>query len=394
MKYKAFEEFYREAKIKHLMLIEFDGYLVSPPFCTDKCKDYSNVMIIKEGEVSYIKVDTSPATSKYSGYAIIGDSLWFIPYGIWDDFNVVLQLKKVPGGLEPIHHTINKPGKGQFYNMDTDSKTAFSFPLGYEGTNFCLYIKDDQVHTIDFEQQPYLKLHMGTVYCNGRYWSPPRSEGGTGPGYINMMSFDGETITNYPINVKRPEVTRKYSDMVVQGNTLWALPFGEQPGLTEVLEFDTTTNTYQLHELNVPDFAKKYNCMVVVGDYIIGLPYGTKDENGSNIGVRFNMLDKTSVPFSIGPEYTFGGKYRFRSGLNYNGRAVFFPSGTPTCPIMSVGEALDIGTKYIEGVLFGRPIMFNGKIVALGYKLTDHSLSMYTFEEDLTYTTFFITDYA
>lgn len=383
MKYKAFEEFYREAQIKHLMLQEYQGVLISPPFCTDKCKDYNRLMIIDNENVKFIELDLPPATSKFSGHALIGDSIWFIPYGIWDHFDVVLQLKD----FKPIYHKINRTGKGQFYNMDTDGKTAFSFPLGYEGTNFCLYIKDEQVHTIDFEPQPYLKLHMGTVYCNGRYWSPPRSEGGTGPGYINMMSFDGKDVKTYPINVPNTYVTRKYSDMVVVGNTLYALPFGEQPGLNEVLEFNTDTNEYKLHKLDVPDFAKKYNCMVVVDEYIIGLPYGTKDENGSNIGVRFNTIDKTSTAFNIGDDFTFGGKYRFRSGVNYNGRAVFLPSGTPTCPVISIGKDLDMISTHIPGTLLGRPILYKGKLKALGYDIENHFLSLFTFEDDLTYTT-------
>lgn len=382
MTYKAFEDFYKDADIKHLLLQEYQGVLVSPPFCTDNCKDYNQLMIVDGQHIHFIDLDLPPATSKFSGHAVIGDSIWFIPYGIWDHFDVVLEIKN----FKPIYHSVGRSGKGQFYNMDTDGSTGFSFPLGYEDTNFCLYIKDGQVHTIDFEKQPYSKLHMGTVYCNGRYWSAPRSDGKGGSGYINMMSFDGKEVTTYPINVSDHSITRKYSDMVSIGNTLYALPFGEQPGMNEVLEFDTETNEYSLHKLNIPDFSKKFNCMVIVDEYIFGLPYGTKKEHGSNYGVIFNTIDKSSKFFDIGNDLGFGGKYRFRCGVNYNNKAVFFPTGTPSCPIISVDKNLNVISKYIEGILFGRPILYKNNITVIGYYLEKKCLSLFFFDENLSYT--------
>jgi len=51
MSYKSFEDYYREAEIKHLVLFKHGNYLISPPFCTDKCKEYSRVLIYKDGGV-------------------------------------------------------------------------------------------------------------------------------------------------------------------------------------------------------------------------------------------------------------------------------------------------------------------------------------------------------
>lgn len=382
MTYKAFEDFYKDADIKHLLLQEYQGVLVSPPFCTDNCKDYNRLMIIDNQTVKFIDLNLPAATSKFSGHAVIGDSIWFIPYGIWDYFDVVLQIKN----FKPIYHSINRTGKGQFYNMATDGSTGFSFPLGYENTNFCLYIENEKVRTIDFEKQPYSKLHMGTVYCNGRYWSAPRSDGKDGAGYINMMSFDGKNISTHPIDVSDHSITRKYSDMVVVGNTLYSLPFGEQPGMKEVLEFDTETHNYFLHELSIPDFSKKFNCMVVLDEFIIGLPYGTKKENCSNYGISFNTKDKSSRFFDIGQELGFGGKYRFRCGIRHNARAVFFPTGTPSCPIISIDKNLNMVSKYIKNVLFGRPILYKNRLTVIGYHLEKKYLSLFSFDEDLSYT--------
>jgi hypothetical protein len=188
MAYKAFQDFYHEEAIKHLVLHNHNGVLISPPFATEKCKDYSKVMCLDGNDVTFIDLDLPPATSKFNAIASIGDSVWFIPYGIWDDFNIVVQLKNG----SPIYHKIDLPGKGQFYNIATDGKTAFSFPLGYEDTSYGIYIKDEKVQIIDFNKQGHTKLHMGTVYCNGSYWSAPR---GDTPGYCDLVKFDGKDIT-------------------------------------------------------------------------------------------------------------------------------------------------------------------------------------------------------
>ena len=92
MTYKSFEDYYREAEIKHLVLFKHNGCLISPPFCTDRCKDYSRVMIYKNGSCNWIDVDTPPATSKYNSMISIGNSVFFAPYGIWDKFNTVLEI--------------------------------------------------------------------------------------------------------------------------------------------------------------------------------------------------------------------------------------------------------------------------------------------------------------
>lgn len=379
MGYKAFQDYYKEAEIKHLLLHVHGDLLISPPFATDKCKDYSKVMVIDNTLISYIDLILPPATSKFNTSVSINDSVWFIPYGIWDDFNIVVELNN----LKPIYHTIDKPGKGQFYSAATDGATAFSFPLGYEDTNFGIYIKDGKVITVDFDVSDHTKLHMGTVWCNNRYWSPPRSDEA---GYANVVCYDGAMITTYKVNVSDPTITRKYSDFVVCGNTLYALPYGEQPGMTEVLEFDTVSGDHYLHKLTVPDFAKKYNCMVLLDEVIIGLPYGTEKEFNSNWGVSFNTVTKESTAFDIGKELAHGGKYRYRCGINYNGSAVFLPAGTPSCPVIKITKDLQISSIQLEHVMLGRPVLHNKKLKALGHHMIDKTLSLYTFEEDLTYT--------
>ena len=119
-------------------------------------------------------------------------SLWFIPYGIYDEFNTVVELRD----LEIIYHHINKPGKGQFYSAASNGSSAFSFPLGYEETSYGIYINDRQVKPVEFDKRQHVKLHMGCVYANGKFWSMPRSDT---EGYINLVSFDGEKFEKYPM---------------------------------------------------------------------------------------------------------------------------------------------------------------------------------------------------
>lgn len=377
MTYKAFQDFYHETGIKHLLLTEYKGALVSPPFATEQCKDYSDVLVYKDDVVSFIKLDIPPATSKFNAMAVIDDSLWFVPYGIWDDFNVVVELLN----FNPVYHKIDKPGKGQFYSIATNGQTAFSFPLGYEDTSFGLYIKDRQLQTIDFSKQGHTKLHMGTVWCNGKYWSPPRSDN---DGYTDIVSYDGNETNCYPVNSGNTRVSKKYSDFVVKNNTLYALPFGEDAGLNTVLEFNTETNEYTLHELNCPDFAKKFNCMVLLDDIIIGLPYGSKHSSDSHWGIAFNTVTKESSAFDLGNDLNYGGKYRFRCGINYNGVAVFLPSGTPNLPIVSIDKNLKVSKTYIDDVMLGRPIIHDGMLTTLGYHMTNNTTSLYRFNNDMT----------
>lgn len=372
MKYKAFEDFYKEEPIKHLVLHNHNNVLVSPPFATEQCKDYSKVMCKDGDHTWFVDLDLPAATSKFNAISSIGDSIWFIPYGIWDDFNVVVQLKD----FKPIYHYIDKPGKGQFYSSATDGKTAFSFPLGYEETSYGIHIKDDAVHTIEFDRQEHTKTHMGTVHANGRYWSAPR---GDTAGYINMTSFDGVNIETFPINVKNPSVTRKYSDIIVNGNTLYILPFGETAGVSELIEFDTVTNTYKLHELDIPDFAKKYNAGVLVEDTIIALPYGDEHANDSNWGLTYNIVTGKYTTFDIG--LSFGGKYRFRSGIAYGGNAMFLPTGTPSCPILTINKHGKILARdMFADHLLGRPIIHKNSVVTMGHNFNDRESYIVTLD--------------
>ena len=375
MKYKAFEDFYREEPIKHLVLHEHNGLLVSPPFATELCKDYSKVMVKDGDNIFHISLDLPPATSKYNAVTSIDDSIWFIPYGIWDDFNIVVQLKD----LKPIYHVIDKPGKGQFYSIATNGQTAFSFPLGYEETSYGIYIENETVTTIDFDKQGHTKMHMGTVYCNGRYWSAPR---GDTPGYTSLTSFDGKIVRHYPINIKNPSVTRKFSDIIVSGDTLFMLPFGETPGVNELIEFDTVTNTYKIRELDIPDFAKKYNTGVLIEDTIVALPYGDEHYNDSQWGLTYNIVTGQHKAFDIG--LSFGGKYRFRSGVAYGKSAVFLPTGTPSCPILFIDKTGTIrASEDFSDHLLGRPIVQGDKIHTIGHNFKDKESYVVTLDSFL-----------
>jgi hypothetical protein len=362
MPYKAFQDYYKEESIKNLIIHDHNGVLVSPPFATEHCRDYSTVLFFDGNKSWSLDLKLPPATSKFNSVVSVGDSVWFIPYGIWDNFNVIVQLKE----FEPIYHYIEKSGKGQFYNAATDGKTAFSFPLGYEETSYGLYIKDDQIHVIDFDKQNHTKLHMGTVYCNGRYWSAPRSDE---PGYINLMSFDGNKLDSYPIEVRNPAITRKFTDLIVKENKLFALPFGETSGMNEILEFDTETNTYKLHVLDIPDFAKKFNSGVLVDDVIIALPYGDENYENSNWGLVYNTITGNQNIFDIG--ITHGGKYRFRSGVAYNKSAVFLPAGTPSCPMLQISKEGNILSKnFYPNYMLGRPVLYKNNLAAMSYSFS------------------------
>tara|TARA_B110000503_G_scaffold28131_1_gene44918 strand:- start:1221 stop:2360 length:1140 start_codon:yes stop_codon:yes gene_type:complete len=370
MTYKAFEDWYNEADIKHLLLVDYNNELITPPFATELCKDYS---ILKHIGGQDINLNLADVTSKTNACEIINNDIWFIPYGIWDDFNKVVQIKN---GI-PIYHELPFKGKGQFYSMASNGTTGFSFPLGYEDTNVGLYI-NNTVSTIPLPVAGK-KLHMGTVYCNGRYWSMPR---GDDANYNLLLSFDGYNIKSYPIEGIDNSITRKYSDIIIVDNTLYALPFGETKGLNEVIEFDTVSNTYILHRLNVPDFAKKYNCGVLLNEKIIGLPYGEDYAEDSNWGIVFDTVTKESYSFDIG--ILFGGKYRYRSGIALDNHAYFFPSGTPSCPILKIADdGTIIKKKYLHGWLVGRPIIYNNYIHIIGYNIKTKSQVLFCFDEHL-----------
>lgn len=370
MKYKAFQDWYHEGNIKHLLLYAYNGYLISPPFATERCKDYNKIMKY-DGSVSYISTQLPPATSKTNCVLEVNNSLYFVPYGIYDDYNIVLEMNDT----DLIYHKVDMKGKGQFYSGASNGTTGFSFPLGYEGTQYGLQITD-KPRLVAFDTVE--KAHMGTVYCNGKYYSMPR---GDTFGYNNLVSFDGSEFKYYHVPVNS-EITRKYTDLITVGNTIYSLPFGEQSGLTEVVEFNTETEELKLHKLNVPDFAKKFNSMVLLNDKIIGMPYGDEFCEDSNYGVVFDTVTKESKSFDI--SITHGGKYRYRCGISYKDKAVFFPTGTPQCPVFAVDENGNI--KKIMNYhyhLFGRPIVHNDKIHILSYHIKDETHHMFIFDENL-----------
>jgi hypothetical protein len=363
MTYKAFEDFYRDAEIKHLVLHSHNDCLVSPPFSTDRCKDYNKFMVYKNQNFSFIDLDLEPATSKFNGICSIGDSVWTIPYGIFDNFHTILQIKNG----QPIYHSLDRPGKGQFYSLASYSNQAFSFPLGYEDTSFAIHIKNDKINLIDFETQGHKKMHMGTVFCNGRFWSAPR---GDTQGYSNVVSFDGNKIKTYPIKFKQSHILRKYTDFIVKGNMLFALPFGQNGHLDEVLVFDTETLTYRFDQIDIPVFFKKFNCGVLIKDTIIALPYGDKSQENSNYGLVYNCGTGASKHFNFGEDLGFGGKYRFRSGIEFNGNAVFFPTGTPSVPLIVLDINGDhLHHQHFEDFVLGRPIAYKGRLWTVAYEI-------------------------
>jgi hypothetical protein len=198
-------------------------------------------------------------------------------------------------------------------------------------------------------------------------------------GYTSLVSFDGEKFENFEIPVE-PSITRKFTDLVKIDKKLYSLPFGETSGLNDVVEFDTENNTVKLYKLNVPDFAKKYNSMVVVNEYIIGMPYGDEQCDNSNWGVVFNTLTKESISFDIGIGH--GGKYRYRCGIKFNDNAVFFPSGTPQCPIYIIDtRGIIQRVLTFSELMFGRPIIYKEKIHVLAYNIHTERQFMYIFDQ-------------
>lgn len=377
MSYKEFEDFYREADIKHLPLFEHNGYLIAPPFCTDQCKEYSKIMLYKDGELNFIDVNTPPATSKYNAMAVVDNSLFFVPYGIWDEFNTVLELRD----FQPYYHELESTGKGQFYNLASDGKTAFSAPLGYDPVSFCIFIKDRKVKQIPVDLNQSLKCHMGVVHSNGCYYSPPRGED---PDYNYILKFNPTQQELTKIAVEGlPKACRKYSDFIQAGNKLYALPFGHAGHLSEILVLNTETDTTELVKLNIPDFYKKYNTGVLVDNKIIALPYGHKDSEVSNHGLVFDIDTYEYFTFDIGLK--FGGKYRFRSGIEFNGNALYLPCGTPSIDIMAVNTKGEIVfRKSMKEYVIGRPVIYKDKVCSIAYKISSKEHMLLTVNKDFT----------
>ena len=197
--------------------------------------------------------------------------------------------------------------------------------------------------------------------------------------YNVLVSYDGKNIEKYPIPVDHT-LSRKFTDLIPVGDTLYSLPYGETAGLTQVVEFNTEYNSVSTHELNVPDFAKKYNAQVLVDETIIGVPYGDGDDFESKYGVVFDTVTKQSRPFDI--EIGYGGKYRFKCGIAYKGRAIFLPSGTPGLPIISVAtDGTFHAIKTDNSKLFGRPIIYKEKLYTLVFNTIDNTHSLVTIDE-------------
>lgn len=376
MTYKAFQDWYHEAEIKHLLLYVYDNKLISPPFATNKCKDYSKVLVY-DNEINFIDLNLPPVTSKTNAVIEVDGDLWLIPYGIYDKFNTVVQLKN----YSPIYHSVDKKGKGQFYSAASNGTSGFSFPLGYEETSFGLYIKNSQVTAIDFERNNKTKLHMGCIYCNRKFWSMPRSDD---PGYTDLVSFNGKYLKSYKLEQIDSSITRKYTDLIAVDNKLYSLPYGETKGLNEIIEFDTEQEKFTYYKIKGRDFSKKYNSMVLINDLIIGLPYGDEFESDSDLGIIFNTTDKTINQFSI--EIGHGGKYRYRSGISFFNSAYFFPAGTPSCPIIKISVNGTMEQKiYLENIMLGRPVVYNDKMWAMGYNIDNGQQFIMSFDENLNY---------
>lgn len=382
MAYKAFQDWYHEASIKHLLLHEYQGNIVSPPFATEKCKTYNKMLIWNRNEHRWLDLDLPPVTSKTNAVVEADESLWLIPYGIYDNFSTVVELN----GLDITYHDTKHPGKGQFYSVATDGKRAFSFPLGYEETSYGIYIENKSVKAIEFDKQAHIKLHMGCVYSNGKFWSMPRSDTS---GYDKLVSFDGSSFDFFTVPGIDTSITRKFTDLIAVDNTLYALPFGETPGLNDIIEFNTDSKTFCLHRIRGPDFAKKYNASVLVDNKIIGLPYGDEHFYNSNLGIVFDIETKEILQFDIGIAH--GGKYRYRSGIAYRNHAYFFPAGTPSCPIMKIDKNGNIIKKlFLENTMVGRPIIYQDKLFVMCYCIDTQDHKILSFDSDLNSTTEFV----
>lgn len=372
MTYKAFEDWYKEAEIKHLILQEIDNQLVSPPFATELCKNYSTFKFISDKDLN---LNLPNCTSKTNTCEFINGSIWMVPYGIYDDFNFVIQITN--GTVT--HHKLPFSGKGQYYSLASNYKEGFSFPLGYENTNVAIHIKNNNIFTYDLPIKGK-KLHMGTVYCNNSFWSMPR---GDEPGYNTLLEFNGKEIIPHQIKNIDNSIQRKYTDIIVKDKILYSLPFGETAGLNEIIEFDTESKTYNLYKIKKYDFAKKYNTGVLIGNNIIALPYGEDYNDDSNWGLVFNTVTKERYEFDIGLK--FGGKYRFRTGIAFRNYAYFFPAGTPTCPLFKISAKGEIKEEvYMKDWLLGRPIIHKDLLCVIGYNLKSKIHSLFKFDQNLS----------
>ena len=63
MTYKAFQDWYVDGNIKHLVLYPYNDYLISPPFATKRCEKYNKILKY-DGNISYIDTDLPPLQVK------------------------------------------------------------------------------------------------------------------------------------------------------------------------------------------------------------------------------------------------------------------------------------------------------------------------------------------
>jgi hypothetical protein len=120
----------------------------------------------------------------------------------------------------------------------------------------------------------------------------------------------------------------------------------------------------------------------LLGDKIVAVPYGDEHANDSNWGLVFDTVTKETTQFDI--QLNFGGKYRFRCGIEYNGYAFFFPSGTPSCPIIVINDqGYIVKDETFEGLMFGRPIIHKNHINVLAYHMETQEHFIYVFGDAL-----------
>jgi hypothetical protein len=125
-----------------------------------------------------------------------------------------------------------------------------------------------------------------------------------------------------------------------------------------------------LQQIDIPVFFKKFNCGVLVDNTIIALPYGDKSQTTSNYGLVYNCDTGKSESFNLSESLNFGGKYRFRSGIEYQGCAIFFPAGSPSAPLVVFDkEGNAIHHQYYSDYVLGRPIKYQDRVWTIAYEI-------------------------
>jgi hypothetical protein len=84
----------------------------------------------------------------------------------------------------------------------------------------------------------------------------------------------------------------------------------------------------------------------------------------------YNCDTGKSESFDISETLNFGGKYRFRSGIEFEGYAVFFPTGSPSVPLIVLDkEGNTIHRQYYRDYVLGRPIVYQGRVWTIAYEI-------------------------